>query len=242
LYAQIHTLSYSIVTLTHSNFWQGDLEKAISKIKDTLAWRKEFEVDKIVKCFDDNGDLEMRRILEKENETGKIYIRGHDKEGRAAMYMRPHHENTNDALNNMRHLVYSLERAVACTEKKSAGLEKINLMIDYEHFRIRDSPPMATTKWTIHILQNHYPERLFRAYVLNPGFVFRTFFTVIRPFLDAVTKEKIVLCYGKKAKQDKVGARFDLAVCEESSGGEAGAVKDFESKAYLGLPLDQAYE
>jgi hypothetical protein len=198
-------------------------------------------VDKIVHCFDEDGDPEMRAIIEKENETGKIYCRGYDREGRVAMYMRPHHENTNDALNNMRHLVYQLERAIACTKKKSGGLEKINLMIDYEHFRIRDSPPMSTSKWTIQILQNHYPERLFKAYVLNPGFVFRTFLTVIRPFLDPVTKSKIAMASGKAEKQKKIGERFDLDVLEESSGGEPGAVKDFDSKLYLSMPFDEAY-
>jgi hypothetical protein len=57
---------------------QGHVDHAIHKIKDTLAWRKEFEVDKIVHCFDEDGDLEMRAIIQKENETGKIYMRGYE--------------------------------------------------------------------------------------------------------------------------------------------------------------------
>jgi CRAL/TRIO domain len=207
-----------------------------------LAWRKEFEVDKIIHCFDEDGDLEMRAIMLKENETGKIYIRGYDNEGRAALYMRPHRENTHNALNNMRHLVYSLERAIACTAKKSGGLEKINLMIDYEHFRLRDSPPMSTSKWTINILQNHYPERLFKAYVLNPGFVFRTFFAMVRPFLDPVTKAKVVMANSKSEKQTKVGERFDLGVVEVCAGGEPGTVKEFDSATYLSIPFHEAYE
>jgi CRAL/TRIO domain len=221
--------------------FQGHVDDAIRKIKATLAWRKEFEVDKIMHCFDEDGDPEMRAIIEKENETGKIYCRGYDQEGRVAMYMRPHHENTHNALNNMRHLVYQLERAIACTEKKSGGLEKINLMVDYEHFRIRDSPPLSTSKWTITILQHHYPERLFKAYILNPGFVFRTFLSVVRPFLDPVTKSKLLMASGKAEKQKKIGERFDLDVLEESSGGEPGAVKDFDSKIYLAMPFDEAY-
>jgi hypothetical protein len=145
-------------------------------------------------------------------------------------------------LNNMRHLVYSLERAIACTAKKSGGLEKINLMIDYEHFRIRDSPPMSTSKWTINILQNHYPERLFKAYVLNPGFVFRAFFAMVRPFLDPVTKAKIVMANSKSEKQAKVGERFDLAVVEVCAGGEPETVKEFDSTTYLSIPFNEAFE
>jgi len=49
----------------------------------------------------------------KENETGKIYVRGYDKNGRAVMILRPGKENSKlgfDELNQMRHLVYFVER------------------------------------------------------------------------------------------------------------------------------------
>jgi len=246
--------------LRHFRAEKGNLQKAIRKIKDTLAWRKEFQVDKIIHCMDADGDEEFRSILLHENETGKMYSRGIDKNGRASTYMRPHYENTNNALNNMRHLVYQLERAVAITERASLTsqnnndkngnkkdgrqqhLEKINLLIDFGGFRIRDSPPMATSKWTIDILQHHYPERLHRAYILNPGFVFRVFIPMVRPFLDPVTKDKICLCSGAAATKMLVGRDYDLSTMEESAGGEEDGVKPFDSKTYLmDIPFDQPY-
>jgi hypothetical protein len=142
------------------------LIKAIASIQHTLKWRQEFGVDTIVQCLQNDGNdnlSDMATILKRENETGKIYSRGHDAEGRALMYMRPSRENTHVELDNMRHLVWNLEKAIACTRAKSASLPgksevtKINLMIDYEGFRIRDSPPMSTTKYTLEILQKHYP-------------------------------------------------------------------------------------
>jgi hypothetical protein len=67
---------------------QGDTEVAIKKIKATLAWRKEFEVDKIKNCMNEDGDQEMRKIVLFEGSTGKLYTRGTDKEGRAGTYPR----------------------------------------------------------------------------------------------------------------------------------------------------------
>lgn len=219
--------------LRHLRAEKGDVPLAIKKMKAALAWRKEFEVDKIVNCFEEGGDEEMRKIITEENSTGKIYVRGFDEEGRAAMYMRPHRENTHNEKNNMRHLVWNLEKAIACTRQKS-GYEKINLMIDYDGFRLRDTPPLSTSKYTLDILQKHYPERMFKAYVLNPPFVFRAFWTVIKPLVDEKTKEKIVFCHGKGGAK-LVAERFNMDVVEPCAGGEKEKVKEFISKDYLGL-------
>jgi hypothetical protein len=156
------------------------VEKAISKIKQTIAWRKEFEVDQIRHAFDSNGmvsnksGLDYRSIIMKENETGKIYVRGYDKNGRAILILRPGKENSKlgfDELNQMRHLgmsetvhgyfyqcihsklfelqcslVYFLERAIACTREKSQQ-EKFIVLVDYTGFSpFLHAPPMSTTK------------------------------------------------------------------------------------------------
>mmetsp|Transcript_20515 Transcript_20515/g.47451 ORF Transcript_20515/g.47451 Transcript_20515/m.47451 type:complete len:184 (-) Transcript_20515:291-842(-) len=183
----------------------------------------------------------MQDILKRENETGKIYVRGCDKEGRAAMYMRPHRENTHEEENNMRHLVYNLERAIACTSQRtSQSLEKIILLIDYDGYRLRDTPPLSTSRYTLDILQKHYPERMYRAYVLNPPMVFRTFWTIIRPFLDPVTKEKIVFCASAKDGTEKVTQRFDLSNVEPCAFGSLSEPK-FDSKEYLKKPFNTTF-
>ena len=225
----------STVALSTPPYHKGNTAKAIEKLQAALAWRKEFGVNRIIDCFGENGDEEMQTILREENATGKIYVRGFDREGRAGMYMRPHHENTKDEVNQMRHLVFNLEKAVACTRSKS-GYEKINLMIDYAGYRLRDMPPMSTARYTLDILQKHYPERMFKAYVINPPFVFRTFWTIIKPFLDPVTKEKIVFCHGK-AGAELMAKRYDMTQVEECVGGTGKST--FDSTEYLGMPWSE---
>jgi hypothetical protein len=43
----------------------------------------------------------------------------------------------------------------------------------------------------LNIIQNHYPERLGRAIVINVPFLINAFFKLIMPFVDPVTREKI---------------------------------------------------
>lgn len=225
--------------LRHLRAEKGNVEHAITKIKHTIAWRRDFEVEKIKHCFDEGGDEEMRRIIFHENETGKIYCRGYDKDGRVCMYMRPHMENTKGELNQMRHLVYNLERAIACTFHKS-GREKINLIIDYQGFRLRDSPPLSTSRHTLDILQKHYPERMYRSYVCNPPYVFKAFWAVIKAFVDPVTKQKICFCSGK-AGMETLAENFDVTRVESCAGGSKD-LDPFDSKTYLSKPFYHTFD
>ena len=170
----------------------------------------------------------------KENETGKIYVRGYDKNGRAVLILRPGKENSKlgfDELNQMRHLVFFLERAIACTKEKS-NQEKFVLLVDYSGFSpFVHAPPMSTTKHSIVILQNHYPERMYRVYICNAPMYFRGFWAMVKPFLDQVTRDKLVVCSGKEGLE-VMQRDFDLEKVEECAFG-TGHLREYNSKEYL---------
>jgi CRAL/TRIO domain len=136
-----------------------------------LEWRKEFQVEDILKACSGNEPNDMTSVIQQENETCKIYVRGYDQDGRALLYMRPAKENTKDAVNNVRHVVWNLEKAIACSSKQ--GRSKICIVIDYDGFALLHAPPFSTSRYILEILQNHYPERMHKAYICNPPFVFR---------------------------------------------------------------------
>eukprot|EP00978_Attheya_sp_CCMP212_P044466 scaffold311244_cov67-Attheya_sp.AAC.1 len=181
----------------------------------------------------------MRSVLEVENATGKIYARGYDLEGRAVLYFRPGMENTRgQELHNMRHLVYNLERGIACSKK--SGHEKLIIIMDYKGFKLRNAPSMSTTQHTLTILQDHYPERLYRAYICNPPLVFRTFWSIMRAFIDPHTKEKIVFCHGDSAIQT-LATSFDLETTEQCACGTKD-LREFVSKEYLAMPMHLSFD
>jgi len=50
---------------------------------------------------------------------------------------------------------------------------------------------MSTARTVLNILQEHYPERLGLALVINVPFLVNAFFKLITPFIDPVTREKL---------------------------------------------------
>lgn len=42
------------------------------------------------------------------------------------------------------------------------------------------------------LLQDYYPERLFKFYVLNPNLIFKIAYALMKPFLAKKTKEKVI--------------------------------------------------
>lgn len=227
--------------LRHYRAEKGNLSEAIRKIKSTLRWREEFCVDDIKRCFDKDYIQSvspekqkqlhhMAEIISRENETGKIYSRGYDKQGRAILYLTPGKENSNHELDNMRHLVYHLERAIACTRRKS-GRQKVCIVIGYDGFKLSNAPPMSTTKHTLTILQHHYPERMFRAYICDPPLVFRTFWGIIRHVIDQCTLDKVAFCSGAEG-QRLLERDFDVKQTERQAGGTR-ELRAFSSREFL---------
>jgi hypothetical protein len=85
----------------YANAVKWDLNMAKKRAADTLQWRREFK-----------PDLLVPDEVKKEGETGKHVISGFDNEGRPVLYLRPGRENTDANPQQVRYLVWSLERAI----------------------------------------------------------------------------------------------------------------------------------
>lgn len=71
------------------------------------------------------------------------------------------------------------------------GVTKVALVVDYYGATSQNNPSLDTAKQVIHILQNHYCERLGRGVVINVPWYLAGFFKLLQPFLDPRTKDKI---------------------------------------------------
>jgi hypothetical protein len=80
--------------------------------------------------------------------------------------------------------------------------EKITLLVDYDGYSLFNAPPIKTSRATLDILQNHYPERLYKAYCIRPPWIFSGFWKLISPFIDIKTKTKIVMITGISTVND----------------------------------------
>lgn len=154
------------------------LDQAETRLKVTLAWRREYGVDKKLTAD----------YISVENETGKQVILGWDNEGRPCQYLRPSKQNTERSERQIEHLVYMLERTI---DLMPPGQETLALLINFAETKSGQGATLAQGKQTLYILQNHYPERLGRALVTNVPFMIWGFFKLITPFIDPLTREKI---------------------------------------------------
>jgi hypothetical protein len=104
-----------------------------------------------------------------------------------------------------RQLVYMMEKAVRLM---SAGTEAWIWIIDLNGYSRANATPFDVTKRILHILSTCYPERLFKCFLVDAPFVFHGFWSVIKPFLDSVTKAKIVWVDGPATKGSKKQKAF----------------------------------
>ncbi|OXC68142.1 pleiotropic drug resistance protein [Cryptococcus neoformans] len=165
---------------THARYMRAakwKLHDGKNRIKGTLEWRRTYKPELI--SPDDVGI---------EAETGKIILTGFDMDARPILYMRPGRENTETSPRQIRHLIYHLERAI---DLMPPGQEQVAIIVDYKSATSQSNPSIGTARKVLHILQNHYVERLGRGLVVNMPWWINAFFSGISPFMDPITRDKI---------------------------------------------------
>ncbi|KAI8326204.1 CRAL/TRIO domain-containing protein, partial [Martensiomyces pterosporus] len=156
---------------------KGNKEQALKRIRSTLEWRCTYRPHAITP-----EDMRL------EGATGKQYMNGFDKGGRPILYMFPHRQNTKDAKEQLRWVVFTIEQAIRAMPE---GASKITIVIDVSKYSMSQSVPLSTAREFLNILESHYPERLNKAFVLSPPTIFVMFYHIVAPFIDPVTKTKI---------------------------------------------------
>jgi len=126
-----------------------------------------------------------------EAESGKLVLLDwHDKRGNAMVVMTPRLQNTTDTEQQMRYLVYIMERASQRTDSQGSG--KITWLVDFEGYTLKNAPSLDVCRRTLAIVQNFYPERLGAAVCHRAPRLFEVTWKALQPFIDPVTRRKVV--------------------------------------------------
>lgn len=155
------------------------VDDAAKRLQATLGWRREYGLDDFTPDY-----------ISPEQETGKQIIMGYDKMGRPCQYLNPGRQNTDASPRQIHHLFYMVERV---TDMMPAGVESLSLMINFKPSKKRQntSVPVSTAREVLHILQNHYPERLGKALIING-----TLPCVMQIFNKLLTLDSALDCLG----------------------------------------------
>lgn len=165
-----------------------DSKEAIARITLTLAWRRGYGIA----GTEDTNELNAALVSE-ENETGKEVLLGFDIVGHPCLYLKPGRQNTKPTERQVQQMVYMLERSV---DFMPSGQDALALLIDFKLHAsgTHDSklPSLSMARSVLHILQTHYPERLGKALLGNISWLAWTTLKLIHPFIDPMTREKLV--------------------------------------------------
>mmetsp|Transcript_1505 Transcript_1505/g.2707 ORF Transcript_1505/g.2707 Transcript_1505/m.2707 type:complete len:275 (-) Transcript_1505:463-1287(-) len=71
-------------------------------------------------------------------------------------------------------------------------------------------PPKSVAKDTLSIFSNHFPERLHKCFILDASTGFYAFWTIISPFIDSVTRNKIVFIW--RSQPDQVQSTVSIHI------------------------------
>ncbi|PGG96421.1 hypothetical protein GX51_07827 [Blastomyces parvus] len=154
-----------------------DLTAAVNRLKGTLTWRREYGLAKLTPDY-----------ISVENETGKQVILGYDVSARPCLYLNPARQNTAYSERQVEHLVFMLERVI---DLMGPDQESLALLVNFSDTRSGQNSTIGQGRQVLNILQNHYPERLGRALVVNIPFLIHGFFKLITPFIDPLTRTKL---------------------------------------------------
>ncbi|CAG8909125.1 unnamed protein product [Penicillium egyptiacum] len=154
-----------------------NVSEAETRLQSTLTWRREYDLKKLTPDY-----------ISIENETGKQVILGYDINGRPCLYLLPSNQNTEKSDRQLEHLVFMLERAI---DLMGPGQDTLALIVNFKETKSGQNASIGQAKQTLGFLQNHYPERLGRALVINVPFVIWGFFKLITPLIDPNTRQKL---------------------------------------------------
>ncbi|KAH0585157.1 hypothetical protein H2248_008414 [Termitomyces sp. 'cryptogamus'] len=118
--------------------------------------------------------------------TGKQILFGYDLRGRPGLYLFPSRQNTDGPERQIQFTVWMLERTI---DLMGPGVETLALLINYGDKA--KNPSLSVARTVLNILQDHYPERLGAALILNVPFLLNAFYKLINPFIDPVSRDKM---------------------------------------------------
>ncbi|KAK4256854.1 hypothetical protein QN277_006522 [Acacia crassicarpa] len=177
------------------------VKDAFTMIKNTILWRKEFGIDKLM-------EENLSDDLEK-----AVFMHGFDKEGHPVCYniygefqnkelYKKAFSDEGRRLNFLRWRIQFLERSIRKLDFTPGGVSTIVQIND-----LKNSPGPSkwelrqATKQALHLLQDNYPEFVAKQVFINVPWWYLAVNRMISPFLTQRTKSKFVFAGPSKSAE-----------------------------------------
>ena len=223
-------------------------DRALAKIRSTIEYRRDAGVDDVRTCFDRDkrhSDLhrKIRERLEGRYASKGSVIRGYGKKGQALFLNYPRCETKWDEETFVEGNIYMLERALAATERRTDGkVTKILNFYDYNGYAMKNSPPPLLIARLLGDLRDHWPDRLEGVYIVDSPWIFRTFWGIIKHFIDPVTFDLVHFVTGEAQKEILKGMIDEEHAAPFMYEGEKAEGEADMKKFFYEIPTDKVYD
>lgn len=160
-----------------------DIDKACAMFLKYLKWRR---------TFVPNGFISASEIPN-EIAQNKLFMQGTDKSGRliTVVFGGRHYHNKIGGF-----VVFTLDKI---SSRMPPGQEKFVAIADIQGWGYSNSD-MRGYLASLSILQDYYPERLGKMFVVHVPYIFMAAWKMVYPFIDEKTKKKIVFVENKQLR------------------------------------------
>ncbi|KAG6468703.1 SEC14 cytosolic factor-like [Zingiber officinale] len=184
-----------------------DVEKASVQFLKYLRWRKALMPHGFISESDIPNELSHK----------EVYKQGFDKQGRPIIvYLVANHVPAGRQLDELkRFIAYMLDKSCA---RMPNGQEKFTCIADIHGWGYSSSDVRGYLA-AIDILQNYYPERLGKVFLIHVPYIFMKVWKIMYKFLDPNTRKKFVFVEKKELKATLL-ADIDESQLPEKYGGK----------------------
>jgi hypothetical protein len=242
------------MAMRHLSSKKGNFDVALVKFRNAIKFRRDYDLDGLRLCFhadelklDETTNQKYamyREHLEERMTSGRVFVSGYDKCGRAIYTIYAARTKDFDREWFLKESLYNFERAIAATERESGGTqEAITVIGNYNGFSSKHSAPISTSHEFMDCLRQNYPGRVKRVYLLNTPTSFMFFWAIVKPFIGTETRKKIQFVNSERQREKEFGAlvALDQAAPWMLNGGKKA--REFNAKEYLNdTPFHQAFD
>ena len=242
------------MAMRHLTSKKGNVDVAMQKFRQAIKFRKNADLDGLRLCFQaDQLDLDeetreryalYREKLEDRMTTGRVYVCGYDKCGRAIYTIYAARTKDFDPDWFLKESLYNFERALACTERESGGVEQsITVIGNYTGFQSKHAAPMSISHEFMNSLRQNYPSRVKRVFLLNTPKSFLFFWSVLKPFIGTDTRKKITFINNDRQREAAFSELLSVDQATPWMLEDGQKKREFDAMEYLNqTPFDEAFD
>lgn len=188
-----------------ANKW--NIDQSVQQLIDTLTWRHQFNIKQILS----EGEFKLNQ---QEIQSGKSFIIGKDQMGRPVTYIHviKHIKGQFEDQSTQLMTIFIIETARKLLDQ---GNETATVIIDLNGFSLKNLD-YEFVKFLINLLENHYPESLAIALIINAPFLFNSSWNIIKHWLDPNVQNKIIFL----KNTNDLSKYIDLSILPQQFNGE----------------------